>query len=259
MRHPYDTNKCKNIMKVITKYHPKDMMFYETCIAKARILAAIGKDSVGILSYLEMAFERLGIKMLETTREFGRVNDFESTYNKENKKTSASKLNRSIRQSETIREQYRETIMPKIKAYEHRSGMRMEIDKQKEDEDKRKQAVQEAEAAAEFALTGVAKKKVRKKQPCLSCGGTDHQRRNSKKCKAGNNNPPGTCAKHGIVYVSNDSISHNRHWCSHCFILSGMFFTTPLQLGIHRWNYPLKTSLRKPKFRRHVYPRIPNS
>jgi hypothetical protein len=67
MRHPYDTNKCEKIMKVITKYHPNDMMFYETCIAKARILAAIGKDSFGLLGYLEMAFERLGIKMLETT------------------------------------------------------------------------------------------------------------------------------------------------------------------------------------------------
>jgi hypothetical protein len=49
MRHSHDTNKCENIMKVITKYHPKNMMFYETCIAKAHILAAIGKDSIGLL------------------------------------------------------------------------------------------------------------------------------------------------------------------------------------------------------------------
>jgi hypothetical protein len=108
MRQSYDTNKCENVMKVITKYHPKDMMFYETCIAKARILAAIGKDLIGLLGYLEMEFERLGIRMLETTREFGRVNDFESTYNKDHKKTSASKMKRAVDKSEKLRTLYKD-------------------------------------------------------------------------------------------------------------------------------------------------------
>jgi hypothetical protein len=142
MRHSYDMNKCENIMKVITKYHPKDMMFYETCISKARILAAIGKYSIGLLGYLEMAFKRLGINMLETTREFGRVNDFESTYNKDHKKTSASKMKRAVDKSEKLRTLYKETLLPKMASMEHRSGARMEIDRKKEDEEKWKQAIQ---------------------------------------------------------------------------------------------------------------------
>jgi hypothetical protein len=138
MRHSYNMNKCENIMKVITKYHPKDMMFYETCIVKACILAAIGKDLIELLGYLEMAFERLGINMLETTREFGRVNDFESTYNKDHKKTLASKMKRAVEKSEKLRTLYKETLLPKMAPMEHRSGVRMEMDWKKEDEEKRK-------------------------------------------------------------------------------------------------------------------------
>jgi hypothetical protein len=141
MRHSHDTNKCKNIMKVTTKYHPKDMMFYETCTAKAHILAAIGKDSIGLLGYLEMAFERLGISILETTRAFGHVDDFESTYNKDNKKTSESKIKRATDKLQKLRMLYQETLLPKMASMEHRSGVGMEMDRKRDEEAKRKEAI----------------------------------------------------------------------------------------------------------------------
>jgi hypothetical protein len=58
---------------------------------------------------------------------------------------------------------------------EHRSGVRMEMDRKRDDEAKRKKAIQEVEAAADFALTDVIKKIVKEKPPCPSCSGTDHK------------------------------------------------------------------------------------
>jgi hypothetical protein len=104
---------------------------------------------------LEMAFERLGISMLETTRAFGCANDFESTYNKDNKKTSEAKIKRAADKPEKLRTLYKETLLPKMAWMEHRSGVRMEMYLKRDEEAKRKEAIQEAEAAAEFALTGI--------------------------------------------------------------------------------------------------------
>jgi hypothetical protein len=61
LSHPYDTNKCENIMKVITKFHPKDTEFYGTICGKRRIFAVITKDSIGLGTYVERILELMGV------------------------------------------------------------------------------------------------------------------------------------------------------------------------------------------------------
>jgi hypothetical protein len=46
--HSHDTNKCENIMEVITKFHPKDVELFGTICCKGRIYGAITKDSIGL-------------------------------------------------------------------------------------------------------------------------------------------------------------------------------------------------------------------
>ena len=81
LRHGHDTNKCENMMRVIMKFHPKDMRLYDTVCCRARIYTAVAKDSIGMHQYLVRIFKKLGIEMLETTKEYGIQKDYERTYN----------------------------------------------------------------------------------------------------------------------------------------------------------------------------------
>jgi hypothetical protein len=83
MRHPHDTNKCKDIMKVLTKFHPKDIQLYSSICCKGRgVHATISKDFIGMGSYLERTFAILGIEMLEPRAKFEREKDIARDYQK---------------------------------------------------------------------------------------------------------------------------------------------------------------------------------
>ena len=57
----HNTNKNKNLNKVVTKFLPKDTYLCQTIRAKARIYAAISIDNVGQEEFYSRLYEKLGM------------------------------------------------------------------------------------------------------------------------------------------------------------------------------------------------------
>jgi hypothetical protein len=103
----HDTNKCENIMKVITEFHPKDVERFGTICCKGRIYGAITKDSIGLGSYLERILELMGVRVLETMAEYGRQKDYDRVMNKKLQSSAKSWMKRVIGKSVKQRDEYK--------------------------------------------------------------------------------------------------------------------------------------------------------
>jgi hypothetical protein len=121
LRHPHNTNKCKNVMKIITKFHPKDIQLYNTICCKGQIFRALTKDSVGMASYLERSFAILGVEMMIPTLEYGREKDQVREYNKKLKGSIETKRRRAMVQSKNMGAACKKVLEPKMESYEYRS------------------------------------------------------------------------------------------------------------------------------------------
>jgi hypothetical protein len=156
LRHPHATNTCENFMKIITKFHPKDIQLYNTICCKGRTFGVLLKDSVGMASYLERSFAILGVEMTMPTLEYGREKDQVREYNKKLKGSAETKTRRAMVQSENMRVAYKKVLDPKMESYGYRSGIRMAIVAQEYEEEKKKKEkqTQDEAKAIELALTG---------------------------------------------------------------------------------------------------------
>jgi hypothetical protein len=75
-------------------------------------------------------------------------------YNKKLKGSIETKTRTAAVQSENQRAAYKKVIDPKMKSYQYRSGIRMEIAAQEYEEEKKKKEKQAEDNAIELALTG---------------------------------------------------------------------------------------------------------
>jgi hypothetical protein len=154
LRHPHDPNKCENVMKIITKFHPKDIQLYNTICCKGQIFGSISKDSGGMASYLAISFTTLGVVMLAPTLEYARQKDYRRVVDKKFKVNIKAKTSRAKIQSTQQRAAYKMALDPKMKSYEYRSGIHMEIASQEYEKEKERKEKQAEDDAVELALTG---------------------------------------------------------------------------------------------------------
>jgi hypothetical protein len=83
-------------MKIITKFHPKDIQLSNTICCKGRIFGSISKDSVGMESYLARLFATLGVVMLAPTLEYAREKDYRRVVDKKFKVNIKAQTSRVI-------------------------------------------------------------------------------------------------------------------------------------------------------------------
>jgi hypothetical protein len=66
LKHPYDTNKCESMKKLVTKVVPKDSIFSGTRNWEGRMIYAVGVDSLGYCVYHTRVYSILGLEVRDS-------------------------------------------------------------------------------------------------------------------------------------------------------------------------------------------------
>jgi hypothetical protein len=109
---------------------------------------------LGMASYLIRSFTMLGVVMLAPTLEYARQKDYIRAVDKKLNVSIKAKTSRAKIQSAKQRAAYKMAIDPKMKSYEYRSGIRMEVASQEYEKEKKRKEKQAEDSAVELALTG---------------------------------------------------------------------------------------------------------
>jgi hypothetical protein len=164
--HAWSTQKNEAMNQCFTKYAPKGRDYSGSGSLFRRICTGVGVVSVGLLEYYPAVFSWLGCKdklPTEQTRFFA-SRDKKNAYHYNRKCMTSVKRKRAEAKTEDMKVQAKEgASTSKNEGNDYRPGMALEID------------MGDDGATPVATATNVKK--------CSRCGGTDHQRSNSKKCR----------------------------------------------------------------------------
>lgn len=159
LNHRWNTNKCKSLMGVITRYLPKVRNYCKTICGSGRLGLAIGGDSVGKEAFFSRLYDHLGMvynnKLKEQMRRRDRAREIQHIHqsSEEVKRKEAKKRNNMIRQ--LFKKSERDTNSGR----EYHPGIAIECQEEQRPTAKTKE------------------------EPCQHCGLLGHQTKTSKYCQ----------------------------------------------------------------------------
>ena len=165
--HNMDTCANESFNNTIAWLAPKNKVYSGTNSLKNRISIALGICTLGTLVYYEGLFERLGIKLTADVHHYLRIRAIKRQKKLDKTKTKEYKKKRKADEFERLKKDTVEASTARAKrdgTYKSGIGMTGGYDEEEADDGDKKPA----------AATGIK---------CTSCGGTDHQRSTSRKCK----------------------------------------------------------------------------
>ena len=164
--HNMDTCANESFNNTVSWLAPKNKVYCGTSSLKNRICVALGLTSLGTLKYYEGLFLRMGITMEKDVRHYLQFTGNNRRKRIERSKTTQYKRKRKSQEMDKIKKEAAEAAVDRAKrqgVYRSGIGMTGGYDE-----------CQAKKTTAKAPTTG--------RKPCI-CGGTDHQRTTSKKCK----------------------------------------------------------------------------
>jgi hypothetical protein len=171
VHHTWSTQKNEAMNQSIAKYAPKGRDYSTTGSLYRRVLAAVGVNSGG-MHYFSKVLEKIGCCVPPSRQlRFFDTRDHQNQYDYSYKQRPCNKRKRNEKNTEAMAVQAKEDKA----GPQYKTGLALEIMFDSEDRAPRTNAA--TTAASKAATTATSK------APCVRCGGTDHKRSNSKKCR----------------------------------------------------------------------------
>ena len=170
--HNMDTCANESFNNTISWLAPKNKVYSGTCSLQNRISIAIGISTLGTLAFFHRLFDKMGIQMTPDVHHYLRVVGNNRKKRLDKTKTKAYKNKRKAHEFERLKKETVEATIARDKrdgTYKSGIGMTGGYDEEAAEDDGAKKP------AAAVAAVGLKK--------CTSCGGTDHQRTTSRRCK----------------------------------------------------------------------------
>ena len=154
-----------------TKYAPKGRDYSKSGSLFRRICAAVGVNSVGLSVYFACVFKSIGCDSSPTQQTtFFATRDRLNAYHYDLKCKPSVKRKRSEAKTKEMAEQAKETASSKKKGHDYGAGIGLAIAMGDDEES----------GPPNTATTATRKETLK---TCAKCGGKDHQRTTSKKCR----------------------------------------------------------------------------
>ena len=172
--HNMDTCANESFNNTISWLAPKNKVYCGSNSLANRIAMALGISTLGTMLYFQGLFDKMGIEASDDVLHFLRVKGANRQKRLDKTKTREYKKKRKAGELEKIKKESSEATVARAKrdgVYKSGIGMTGGYDEELEEDDTNKKPAAKATAKA----TG--------KKPCTACGGTDHQRSTSRRCK----------------------------------------------------------------------------
>jgi hypothetical protein len=164
--HKYDTNNVEAFNKFLTEFLPKDKTYCQTIENKARLMLAVGLQSVGYRKFYERVFSRTGVVLEEDdmTSLFLRKEDADKLWRKMHCRKESYKITRMRHHYKKLRDGVAKLRADNAKALGYEAGMMGPGG-----EEAQQQAPQQRQQR-------------RSSGACKHCGSTSHTRITSRQC-----------------------------------------------------------------------------
>ena len=179
--HDMDTCANESFNNTIAWLAPKNKVYSGTNSLKNRIGIAIGISTLGTLEYFQRLFQKMGIQLTADVLHYLKVKSHSRQRRLDKTKTREYKKKRKADEFERLKKETIEATTARQKrdgTYKPGIGMTGGYDDDEEEgEDDSKPAAKIAAADAAAPAPGGGRNR------CTKCGGSDHQRSTSRKCK----------------------------------------------------------------------------